>query len=114
LLPAPLDLQAHRNVRVLLGTVTEFEPRRTLGRVEPGARDEGRSRSLRTLIVAGGSHYAYFRHDDAGDGAGIKSLESAARGAGQIRSALRGPSWRPKERRRAWHSFVVVGGDRTE
>ncbi|MGH2822986.1 MAG: FAD-dependent oxidoreductase, partial [Thermoleophilaceae bacterium] len=53
------------NVRVLLGEVSGFDLDTREVRVEPGVGDSGPlSRGYDTLIVAGGSRYSYFGHDD--------------------------------------------------
>ncbi len=106
----------HRNVRVLLGTVTEFDLDGRSVRVEPGAGDEGPiTIPYDSLIVAGGSHYAYFGHDEWQEIAReVKSLESALAVRAQILSAFEAAELETdEERRRAWLSFVVVGGGPT-
>jgi NADH:ubiquinone reductase (H+-translocating) len=106
----------HRNVRVLLGTVTEFDLDGRSVRLEPGAGDEGPvTIPYDSLIVAGGSHYAYFGHDGWQEIAReVKSLESALAVRAQILSAFEAAELESDEgRRRAWLSFVVVGGGPT-
>jgi NADH:ubiquinone reductase (H+-translocating) len=106
----------HRNVRVLLGTVTEFDLDGRSVRLEPGAGDEGPlTIPYDSLIVAGGSHYAYFGHDEWQEIAReVKSLESALAVRGQILSAFEAAELETdEERRRAWLTFVVVGGGPT-
>jgi len=106
----------HRNVRVLMGTVTGFDlPGRTV-RVEPGAGDGGPlTIPYDTLIVSGGSHYAYFGHDEwQGVAREVKSLESALAVRAQILSAFEAAELETdEEKRRAWLTFVVVGGGPT-
>ena len=106
----------HRNVRVLLGTVAEFDLDGRSVRLEPGAGDEGPlTIPYDSLIVAGGSHYAYFGHDEWQEIAReVKSLESALAVRGQILSAFEAAELETdEERRRAWLTFVVVGGGPT-
>jgi NADH dehydrogenase len=106
----------HRKIRVLLGTVTEFDLDGRSVRVEPGAGDEGPiTIPYDSLIVAGGSHYAYFGHDEwQGIAREVKSLESALAVRAQILSAFEAAELESdEERRRAWLSFVVVGGGPT-
>ena len=106
----------HKNVRVLLGTVTDFDLDGRSLRVEPGAGDEGPMMiPYDTLIVAGGSHYAYFGHDDWEEIAReVKSLESALSVRAQILSAFEAAELETdEEQRRAWLTFVVVGGGPT-
>ena len=68
-----------------------------------------------TLIVAGGSRYSFFGHDEwRAVGAG----PSGSRGAGDAAAAASRPSRPPRpssdaERRAAWLTFVVVGGGPT-
>jgi NADH:ubiquinone reductase (H+-translocating) len=106
----------HRNVRVLLGTVTHFDLDGRSVRLEPEAGDEGpQTIPYDTLIVAGGSHYAYFGHDEWQEIAReVKSLESALAVRAQILSAFEAAELETdEERRRAWLTFVVVGGGPT-
>ncbi len=67
-----------RNVRVLMGEVTEFDLE---GRRCASSRARRRGPltiPYDTLIVAGGSHYSYFGHDEWQEVAReVKSLESA-------------------------------------
>jgi NADH dehydrogenase len=106
----------HRNVRVLLGTVKEFDLEGGSVRVEPGAGDEDSlAIPYDTLIVAGGSHYAYFGHDAWEEIAReVKSLESALSVRAEILKAFEAAEIETdEERRRAWLTFVVVGGGPT-
>jgi NADH:ubiquinone reductase (H+-translocating) len=106
----------HRNVRVLLGTVNEFDLDGRSVRLEPGAGEEGPSMiPYDSLIVAGGSHYAYFGHDEWQEIAReVKSLESALTVRAQILSAFEAAEFETdEERRQAWLTFVVVGGGPT-
>jgi NADH dehydrogenase len=68
-----------------------------------------------TLIVAGGSRYSYFGHDDWAEFATeVKSLESALMTRGRILSAFEAAEVEPDPSRRAsWLTFVVVGGGPT-
>ena len=82
------------------------------GRRRPGARP---SRTTR-LIVAGGSRYSYFGHDDWSEyAAEVKSLESAL----VVRSRLLGAfeaaecRARPATASASWLTFVVVGAGPT-
>ena len=105
-----------RNVRVLLGTVTDFDLDGRSVRVEPGAGDEGPlTIPYDTLIVAGGSYYGYFGHDEWQEVAReVKSLESALAVRAQILSAFEAAELETdQERRKAWLTFVVVGGGPT-
>jgi NADH dehydrogenase len=106
----------YRNVRVLMGTVTDFDLDGRSVRLEPGAGDEGPlTIPYDSLIVAGGSHYAYFGHDEWQEIAReVKSLESALSVRAQILSAFEAAELETdEEKRRAWLTFVVVGGGPT-
>jgi NADH:ubiquinone reductase (H+-translocating) len=99
----------HSNVRVLVAEVTglDIEDRRV--RLARG--------SLRydTLIVAGGSHYSYFGHDDWRRYAPeVKSLESALATRARVLSAFEAAETEPDpDKRRALLTFVVVGAGPT-
>src|SRR4051812_31850096 len=114
--PLRAIFKRRRNVRVLLGEVSEFdlEGRKVL--VEPGAGEaEPLSILYDTLIVAGGSRYSYFGHDQWEALAHeVKSLESALTVRAQILSAFEAAELESdEERRRAWLTFVVVGAGPT-
>ena len=103
-------------VRVLMAQVTGFdlEARRAL--LEPVAGVPAPSSiPYDTLIVAGGSSYSYFGHDDWRTVAlEVKSLESALGVRQRILSAFEAAEEDPDPaRRRAWLTFVVVGGGPT-
>jgi NADH:ubiquinone reductase (H+-translocating) len=68
-----------------------------------------------TLIVAGGSRYSYFGHDEWERVAPeVKSLESALAVRGRILAAFESAEMEPDDdRRRAWLTFVVVGAGPT-
>jgi NADH dehydrogenase len=68
-----------------------------------------------TLIVAGGSQYSYFGHDDWREfAAEVKSMESALMVRGRILSAFEAAELEPDpDRRAAWLTFVVVGAGPT-
>jgi NADH dehydrogenase len=68
-----------------------------------------------TLIVAGGSRYSYFGHDDWREHAfEVKSLESALNVRDRLLSAFEAAEMEPDpERRAAWLTFVVVGAGPT-
>src|ERR1051326_2701515 len=74
---APLRsiLRRQRNARVVLGEVTGFDLERREALVEDLPSGEGPVRlGYDTLIVAGGSRYSYFGHDDwREDAPGLKS-----------------------------------------
>jgi NADH:ubiquinone reductase (H+-translocating) len=68
-----------------------------------------------TLIVAGGSRYSFFGHDEWAEFAQeVKSLESAIVARGRILSAFEAAEMEPDQQRRAgWLTFAVVGGGPT-
>jgi len=107
--PLRAIFRRHRNVRVLLGEVTGFDLEAR--EVHVGSD----SLPYDTLIVAGGSTYSYFGHDDwARFAPEVKSLESALAMRGRILSAFEAAEAEPNaERRRALLTFVVVGGGPT-
>ena len=105
-----------RNVRVLLAEVARFDLERRqvvlrsdagLPAPEPVAYD--------TLIVAGGSHYSYFGHDEwRAHAAEVKSLESALTVRSRILAAFEAAELeRDPARRKEWLTFVVVGAGPT-
>ena len=105
-----------KNVRVLMGNVTSFDLDRQAVHMDPVVGDGGsQDIPYDTLIVAGGSRYSYFGHSDWESVAHeVKSLESALTVRGQILSAFEAAELETdEERRRAWLTFVVVGGGPT-
>jgi NADH dehydrogenase len=107
--PLRAVFRRHRNVRVLEAEVKDFDlPQR---RVRLAAEDL----PYETLIVAGGSHYSYFGHDEWKRFAPeVKSLESAIATRARLLNAFEEAELEPDpERRRALLTFVVVGGGPT-
>ena len=108
--PLRAIFKRRRNVRVLMAEVAGFD----LDAREVRLADDG---SLRydTLIVAGGSSYSYFGHDDWRELAPeVKSLESALAMRSRILNAFEEAEMEPApERRRALLTFVVVGAGPT-
>ena len=68
-----------------------------------------------TLIVAGGSRYSYFGHDEWSEyAAEVKSLESAIMVRGRILAAFEAAEEESDaDKRTAWLTFVIVGGGPT-
>ncbi len=102
-----------RRVTVLLGTVTGFE----LGRREVIVSADVPGGVLRvpydTLIVAGGSDYSYFGHDEWRTTAlEVKTLDSALEVRGRILHAFEVAELNPAEQE-SWLTFVVVGAGPT-
>jgi NADH dehydrogenase len=115
---APLRgvLGRQRNVRVVMCEVRAFDldARRVI--VDRPEEDEQHlTFAYDTLIVAGGSRYSYFGHDEWRAYAHeIKSLESATAVRQRIFGAFEAAELeQDPERRDAWLTFVVVGGGPT-
>jgi NADH:ubiquinone reductase (H+-translocating) len=115
---APLRhvLRRQRNTRVLLGEVSGFDLERR--EVQLSDLPNGESRlplPYDILVVAGGSAYSYFGHDEWEQYAPeLKSLEGALDLRGRILLAFEAAEieTNPAERD-AWLTFVVVGGGPT-
>ena len=105
-----------RNVRVLMGNVTSIGLDQRAVEMQPVVGDRGPEQiPYDSLIVAGGSRYSYFGHDEWQQYAHeVKSLESALTVRAQILSAFEAAELETdEERRNAWLTFVVVGGGPT-
>jgi NADH dehydrogenase len=104
------------NVRVLMAEVSDFdlEGRNVQLRSVEGV-PAPRSIAYDSLIVAGGSQYSYFGHDDWSEFAvEVKSLESALGVRSRILSAFEAAEMeRDPGRRAEWLTFVVVGAGPT-
>jgi NADH dehydrogenase len=104
------------NVTVLLAAVHSFdlERRRVLVDADPG-HDMPDHIDYDSLIVAAGSSYAYFGHEEWRSVAGeVKSLESAVAVRARILGAFeRAEMTTSEEERRGEMTFVVVGGGPT-
>jgi NADH dehydrogenase len=105
------------NVRVLLAEATGFDLQARRVELRQAAPDVPAPPSLDydSLIVAGGSQYSYFGHDDWQAAAPeLKSLEGALDIRSRILTAFEAAEWEPDaERRQAWLTFVVVGAGPT-
>src|SRR5919108_6426116 len=104
------------NVRVLLAEVERFDlDRREVVLRSAGGLPAPEPVAYDTLIVAGGSHYSYFGHDEwSAYAAEVKSLESALTVRGRILSAFEAAEVeRDTDRRSEWLTFVVVGAGPT-
>src|SRR5690242_6048138 len=115
---APLRavFRRQRNARVLLGEVTRFDLERREIVVDDLPNRGGEiTLGYDTLIVAGGSRYSYFGHEEwQAHAPELKSLS----GALDIRSRILGAFEAAEveedpERRQAWLTFVVVGAGPT-
>jgi NADH dehydrogenase len=114
--PLRAVFKRNRNVRVLLAEVARFDLERRevvlrsvagLPAPEPVPYD--------TLIVAGGSHYSYFGHDEwSAHAAEVKSLESALTVRCRILAAFEAAELeRDPGRRGEWLTFAVIGAGPT-
>ena len=109
-------LKRQRNAHVLLAEVTGFDldaRQVVLARLANG--DGSRPLPYDTLVVAGGSRYSYFGHDDWREHAPeLKSLDGALDIRNRILLAFEAAEAEPDpERRRSWLTFVVVGAGPT-
>jgi NADH dehydrogenase len=114
--PLRAIFKRYRNVRVMLGEVAGFDlEARELRLRSVAGVPVPPTLPYDTLIVAGGSRYSYFGHDDWSEyAAEVKSLESALRVRGHILAAFEAAEDEPDpDRRAAWLTFVVVGGGPT-
>lgn len=105
-----------RNVQVLMGEVEGFDLQ--AGEVVVGPAIAGtaaRRVPYDTLVVAGGSSYAYFGHDEWRTLAlEVKSLDSALQVRGRILQAFEAAELEDDPQKRlSWLTFVVVGAGPT-
>jgi len=104
-----------RNASVVLGEVSGFDLERR--EVALGGLPNGADAAIPydTLVVAGGSRYSYFGHDDWQTHAPeLKSLAGALDIRSRILGAFEAAELEPDPaRRRAWLTFVVVGAGPT-
>jgi NADH:ubiquinone reductase (H+-translocating) len=102
------------NVRVLMAEVTGFDLASRRVELEPIGQS-GMSIAYDTLIVAGGSQYSYFGHDDWRAAAPeLKSLEGALELRRRILRAFEAAEVEPDpDRSAAWLTFVIIGGGPT-
>jgi NADH:ubiquinone reductase (H+-translocating) len=114
--PLRAILKGQKNVRVILAEVTGFDLARhqvMLDRLANGGTED--TLVYDTLVVAGGSRYSYFGHDDWHRFAPeLKSLAGALDIRSRILGAFEAAEVEPDpERRRSWLTFVVVGAGPT-
>jgi NADH:ubiquinone reductase (H+-translocating) len=114
--PLRAIFKRYPNVRVEMAEVTDFDLqarevrlRSVFGVPAPDVLPYD------TLIVAGGSSYSYFGHDDwRQHAAEVKSLESALVARSRLLSAFEAAEEEhDTDRRAAWLTFVIVGGGPT-
>jgi len=115
--PLRTIFRGRRNVEVVLAEAAGFDltARRVQLRPVAGGVPAPGALDYDSLIVAGGSRYSYFGHDDwHAHAPELKSLEGALDIRSRILTALEAAEWEPDpERRRAWLTFVVVGAGPT-
>jgi NADH dehydrogenase len=105
-----------RDVRVVLAEVADVALRCREVRLRPvDGMPAPAALAYDTLVVAGGSQYSYFGHDDWREAAAeVKSLESALTVRGRLLSAFEAAEQEPDaQRRAALLTFVVVGAGPT-
>jgi NADH dehydrogenase len=106
-------LRRQQNTEVVLAEVREVDlERRT---VSTSMLDRTEEIPYDTLIVAAGAAQSYFGHDEFGIHApGLKTIDDALEVRGRIFGAFEvAEREQDEERRRAWMTFVVVGGGPT-
>jgi len=114
--PLRAIFKRQRNVRVLLAEASNIDlARRRLELRSVADASTAASVPYDTLILAGGSRYSYFGHDEWSEHAAeVKSLESALTVRARILAAFEAAETEPDpERRAAWLTFVVVGAGPT-
>jgi NADH:quinone reductase (non-electrogenic) len=104
-----------RNVRVLMGEVMEIDLDKRIVELEPMADLPPGAVPYDTLIVAAGSKYSYFGHDEWTPFAPeVKSLESALDVRRRVLAAFEAAELEPDPAKRAeWLTFAVVGAGPT-
>ena len=102
------------NVRVLLAEVTGFDLAARKVSLAPVVGEHTPDvLEYDTLIVAGGSQYSYFGHDEwEANAPQVKSLESALEVRSRVLGAFEAAELDPAERA-AWLTFVIVGAGPT-
>jgi NADH dehydrogenase len=114
--PLRAIFKRNRNIRVLMAEASDFDLaarelrlRSVAGVPAPSALPYD------TLVVAGGSQYSYFGHEDwRAHAAEVKSLESALVVRSRLLGAFESAEWEPDPgARAAWLTFIVVGAGPT-
>jgi NADH dehydrogenase len=104
------------NTRVVLAEATGFDLERRQVVLDHLPNGEGPTRlGYDTLVVAAGSRYSYFGHEDwATHAPELKSLDGALEIRSRILAAFEAAEVETdSDRRRSWLTFVVVGGGPT-
>jgi NADH dehydrogenase len=115
-MPLRRIFRRQRNVRVVLAEVTGFDLERREVLLDDLPNGDGpTSLGYDTLVVAAGSRYSYFGHEDWAEHAPeLKSLAGALDIRNRILGAFEAAELEPdQDRRRSWLTFVVVGGGPT-
>ena len=104
-----------QNVHTLLGEVTDIDIERRAVLVAAQETAAVREIPYDSLVLATGSHHHYFGHEEwEALAPGLKTLEDAQEIRRRILSAFEAGEQEPdEERRRAWLTFVIVGGGPT-
>src|SRR5262245_1056681 len=107
--PLRAILNRYQNTKVLVGEVVGFEPAARRVILRNGAL------SYDTLILATGSSHHYFGHEEWAEAApGLKTIENALDIRRRILWAFEAAEREPDpEKRRAWLTFIIVGGGPT-
>ncbi|HEY9599266.1 MAG TPA: NAD(P)/FAD-dependent oxidoreductase [Cyanophyceae cyanobacterium] len=107
--PLRAVLSPNKNTKVLMGNVTDINPQQQTVQLH----DE--ELSYDTLIVATGvSHYYFGNEQWASQAPGLKTVEDALDMRHRIFAAFEAAEKEPDpEQRRAWLTFVIVGGGPT-
>ncbi|HZU60220.1 MAG TPA: NAD(P)/FAD-dependent oxidoreductase [Solirubrobacteraceae bacterium] len=111
-------LRSYPTVDVLLGEMTGLDVAgREVTIIAPADRAKGSGVGRRipydALIVAGGSDYSYFGHEEwRSQALEVKSLDSALEVRGRILTAFESAEERPEDQE-GWLTFVVVGAGPT-
>ena len=113
--PLRAVFKRQRNTRVVLGEVVDFDLERREVLVERLPNGDTAAIPYDTLVVAGGSHYSYFGHEDWQPFAPeLKSLEGALDIRSRILRAFEAAEIEEDpDARRSWLTFVVVGAGPT-
>ena len=115
-MPLRAILKRQENARVLLADVVGFDLHGRDVLIEHLANGGGPARvPYDTLVVAGGSRYSYFGHDEWQQHAPeLKSLAGALDIRDRVLAAFEAAEVETDpEKRRAWLTFVIVGGGPT-
>jgi EmrB/QacA subfamily drug resistance transporter len=106
----------HRNVRVVLGEVTDVDLDARAVKLGPTEQESAPDAvPFDTLIVAAGSRYNYFGHDQWREAApDLKTLDGALTIRSRVLKAFEAAEYEPDaDRRAAWLTFSVVGAGPT-